>query len=409
MREAPFLDFPLSEYRARLDKYLLALEAAGLAGAILTTRDSVEHLTGFTTVSWRLREKRFWAVLAPGREPVLIVDAVHGENARATSWVEDLRVWGRAAGGGMRQIAGIVRELGLGHSGAGVGIETGKGADLRITPAEFAELARALARMKLRVKLADATSTFGRARMVKSGSEVERIARACEITCAGMKAGFETLRPGMDERELVAAIVGEWLRLGADSAYNSTNQGYLSAQAGRVLQMGPSPTGRRVRRGDLVQVDGGAVYRGYCADIYRNAFVGEPPASLRRYSEACAEVLARTLEAVRPGVTSREVALASEAAATRAGVAGRRRVFSDAISGRRAVRIGHGFGWSLVEPPVIDLDDETVWEPGMCGGLQMSFGDDETGYIEWEDNFTMTAVGCRVLTTALPPALVAVG
>jgi len=398
MRVPPFLDFPLYEYRARYDKYCVAIEAAGLAGAIMSTRDSVEHLTGFTTVSWRLREKRFWTIVRPGSEPVLIVDAVHVENARATSWVEDVRVWGRGTGGGMRQVAAVVKEL------SRIGIETGKGADLRITAAEFAELAGALPD----ARLVDATDALARARIVKSDAEVKRITRACEITCAGMKAGIEALRPGIEERELVATIVGEWLRLGADSAYNSTNIGYLSAQAGRALQMGPSPTNRRVRRGDLVQLDGGAVYRGYCADIYRNAFVGEPPARLRRYSEASAEVLARTLEAVRPGVTSREIAQASEAAARAAEVADRRRVFSDAISERRAIRIGHGFGWSLVEPPVIDLDDETVWEPGMCGGLQMSFGDDRTGYIEWEDNFVVTGKGCRILTAALPPGLVVI-
>jgi Xaa-Pro aminopeptidase len=55
-------------------------------------------------------------------------------------------------------------------------------------------------------------------------------------------------------------------------------------------------------------------------------------------------VLTRTLEAVQPGVTSQEIAQASEAAARKAGLANRRRAFSDAISERRAIRIGHGFG-----------------------------------------------------------------
>lgn len=41
----------------------------------------------------------------------------------------------------------------------------------------------------------------------------------------------------------------------------------------------------------------------------------------------------------------------------------------------------------------------------MCGGLQMSFGDPETGFIEWEDSFVVTARGRRVLTAGLAPAL----
>ncbi|MBI2964627.1 MAG: aminopeptidase P family protein [Chloroflexi bacterium] len=400
MREAPHLDFPLSEYRARLHKYRMALESSRLDAVLLGTRDSVEHLTGFSTVSWRLREKRFWTILSPDRGPVLIVDSVHLENARATSWVDDVRIWRRGDAGGVKQVAGILRELGLDRRKT-LGLEVGKSADLRVTPREYAELAGLLTD----ANFVDATDALAGARMGKSEFEVERIARACEITCAGMQAGFESIRPGMTERDLLRVIASEWLRLGADSAYNSTNPGYLSVQSGRALQMGPSPSSRPAQPGDLIQVDGGAVYRGYCSDIYRNAFVGEPPARLRRYSEACAEVLARTLDAVRPGVTSREIAEASDAAARTAGVYDNRRPFSDAVSDRSSIRIGHGFGWSLVEPPLIDLDDQTAWMPGMCGGLQISIGDPETGYIEWEDNFVVTDAGRRVLTADLPPTL----
>jgi hypothetical protein len=41
MRQAPYLDFPLSEYRIRLDKYRMALESGGFDAALLGTRDSV--------------------------------------------------------------------------------------------------------------------------------------------------------------------------------------------------------------------------------------------------------------------------------------------------------------------------------------------------------------------------------
>jgi Xaa-Pro aminopeptidase len=38
----------------------------------------------------------------------------------------------------------------------------------------------------------------------------------------------------------------------------------------------------------------------------------------------------------------------------------------------------------------------------------MSFGDDDTGYVEWEDNFVVTSSGCRVLTAVFPPELFAI-
>lgn len=34
----------------------------------------------------------------------------------------------------------------------------------------------------------------------------------------------------------------------------------------------------------------------------------------------------------------------------------------------------------------------------MCGAMGIAFGDDELGYIEWEDDFLITPNGCQLLT-----------
>lgn len=59
MRQATSLDFPIDEYSARYSRLQKAMAAEGLDGLLLTTRDNVEYLTGFTTPSRRLGEKRF--------------------------------------------------------------------------------------------------------------------------------------------------------------------------------------------------------------------------------------------------------------------------------------------------------------------------------------------------------------
>jgi hypothetical protein len=42
--------------------------------------------------------------------------------------------------------------------------------------------------------------------------------------------------------------------------------------------------------------------------------------------------------------------------------------------------------------------DETPWVEGMCGAIEIPFGDEETGYLQWEDNFVVTGNGARLLT-----------
>ncbi len=65
------------------------------------------------------------------------------------------------------------------------------------------------------------------------------------------------------------------------------------------------PTERRLRGGDLVQVDVGAKYRGYCADRSAVYFTGEPTDAQRKVHTALQEALNVTKAAVRVGVTNR--------------------------------------------------------------------------------------------------------
>lgn len=393
MRQATFLDFPVNEYETRFRQLRVNMEQARLDAVLLTMRDNVEYLSGFTTPSWRIYEKRFWLLVPLAGEPVLFVDLVHEINAVETSPIQNVEIWGRGGKGQSEQFAQVVQDLQLGRSV--IGMELGLHSQLHASITEFLEIQERLPG----VKFVNADDVVGRARMYKSARELERIRRACDITCAGIEYGFRNVRAGMTERELIAIIVQEWLRLGADSAYNATNTGYLAVQAARVRQMTPSPVDRQIQKGDLIQVDGGAVYRGYCADIYRNAVVGtEPPASLRRYAQGCKAIQSHALAAIRPGITSAEICAAAQAATEEIGFEPYRRLFSDAISAKKGAMIGHGLGFSVHEYPLMAPTDETVWVENMCGALEIAFGDEQFGYVEWEDNFVVTNEGVEVLT-----------
>lgn len=393
LRQATYLDFPLSEYKARYGRLQEAIAAEGLDGLLLTTRDNVEYLTGFTTPSWRLGEKRFWLVVPAGRQPALFVDMVHVVNARETTWVEDVRVWGTGGKRNLDLLADVFKEMRLDRGRTGM--ELGPSSALRMTPSEFTMLMDKLPR----ASFADADEAVGRVRMVKSPEEVARVARACEITEAGIKAGFEAIRPGKTEREILNVIVSEWLRLGADDPYYSTNGAYMALQASRVLQMTPSPVNRKIETGDLVQVDCGAVYRGYTCDMYRNAYVGDRlPPKMEEYAEGTRHVIDAIFAAVKPGVTSAALCAAGERAMRETGFEKYRRPLSNAVGSEKGIYVGHGLGFSVHEHPIIAPADETPWVEGMCGAIEIPFGDEETGYIQWEDNFVVTKDGAKLLT-----------
>lgn len=65
------------------------------------------------------------------------------------------------------------------------------------------------------------------------------------------------------------------------------------------------PTDRRLHRGDLVQIDIGARFRGYCADRSAVYFTGEPTESQKRAHAALMEALAAAKAAAKAGSTNR--------------------------------------------------------------------------------------------------------
>lgn len=393
MRDATYLDFPLAEYEGRHRRLQDAMQNAGLGAVLLTTRDNVEFLCGFATPSWRLGEKRFWLLIPTDAPPVLFVDQVHEINAQETTPIEDIRIWGAGGVANVDLLASTVRELGLGA--ASIGLELGAASSIRMTPGELDDLRAALPD----VTFVDCDEAVGRSRMVKSPLEIARIRKAVEITEAGFAAAFRAAGPGMTERDLITVIAHEWLRLGAETPYNGNNYGYLALQAGRILQMTPSPVDRKIEQGDLIQVDGGASYRGYTADVYRNAFIGsDPPPVMLKYSEGTRHVVEAILGAISPGITSAQLCAAGEDAISEIDFSRYRRPLSNAVGNEKGIYVGHGIGFSVHEYPTIQPEDNTPWLPGMCGAIEIPFGDDEVGYLQWEDNFLVTETGVEVLS-----------
>jgi Xaa-Pro dipeptidase len=391
VRDAAYLDFPLDEYRSRYERIQATMRVDHLDALLLTTRENVEWASGFSTVSWRLNEKRFWLFVARDRDPVLFVDGVHEANAAMTSWVEDVRIWGVGGVDNIDLLSDSVRELCPPQPV--IGTELGAESAIRMTFSEFEAIRRELSD----AAFIDADPLLGRVRAIKSGTEIQRIRRACEITEAGYRVGFHAIRAGSTERELVNIIVTEWLRLGAGTPYNANNRGYLSLQAGRVRQMSPTPVDRAIEPGDLIRVDGGAVYLGYCADICRNAIMGEPPPKVQKYAVGTRHVVERTLEAIRPGATSTAIYAASDEATRAIGFELYRRPLTNAVGDAATGYVGHGLGLEIHEYPNIMAGGEAVWVEGMCGAIEVGFGDEETGYVQWEDNFVVTGDGIEVL------------
>ena len=67
------------------------------------------------------------------------------------------------------------------------------------------------------------------------------------------------------------------------------------------------PGGRAIRHGDPVVLDFGGKVGRYCSDISRTVCVGDPPNGFEEVYDVVREAQEAAFQAVRPGVTGRDV------------------------------------------------------------------------------------------------------
>jgi Xaa-Pro aminopeptidase len=183
-------------------------------------------------------------------------------------------------------------------------------------------------------------------RMIKDGTEIELLARACAITCQAFAEVLAKVAPGRTERQLAVLLERSMIDLGADGLAFDT-----------IVASGPngaiphhSPADRAFEPGDLITIDFGARLGGYHADMTRTVALGEPAGWQREIYELVAAAQLAGVAAARPGADVGDV----DAAA--------RGVIAAAGHGEHFQHgLGHGVGLEVHEAPMMG--------PGRAGKL----------------------------------------
>ena len=247
-------------------------------------------------------------------------------------------------------------------------------------------------------ELVNGTPLIQAVRMVKSPRDVACLRRACEISQAGVRAGWQALRPGMTEKEL-ARVMGSTMY--AEGAELGTQPSFLAMFGGpeRYMHVNALASDNVLREGDLVMIDGGAVFQGYSTDFIRQACIGQPTAPQRRFFDVCLEANDAAIAAIRPGVEGADVYAAGVEVFEREGL----------MDYNLLNIVGHGTGMEVHELPWLGeggvvYTSSTVLEPGMVVCIEPVIGgmdDWRTGTFIVEDKVLVTETGSEILTDAL--------
>jgi Xaa-Pro dipeptidase len=242
------------------------------------------------------------------------------------------------------------------------------------------------------VRWTDASELVGRARLVKSSTELAYMRRAAAISDRALRAGHEVAGEGVTERQVAAAVYAELIAAGSEPPAIAP----LVRSTPTLKFEHFTWSDRPLARGDTLFVELSACVARYHAPLSRMAHAGASPAGL---DEAVAPSLAG-LEAIcgamRPGATADEVYQAWQGAVReRLGNPRYRRHHCGYVIG-----IGYPPSWSGTSVPVgLRAGHDLVLREGMAFHIfSWILGQGPTDY-GVSDTAVVTSDGCELFTT----------
>jgi Xaa-Pro aminopeptidase len=252
-------------------------------------------------------------------------------------------------------------------------------------------------------------------RKSKDASEIEKIEAACDAVHAGHMAAVATLREGISELELAAAVENAHRLAGHEGTFFIRQPDFFMSRG--PLASGPNllrpsgvvytitgvglspsvpagPSKRLIARGDLVMVDIPTLVDGYHADQTRTYCLGRAAAEAREMYGGLKQIADRLAGSMRPGMTGRRVYSMAEEAAKELGM---QNEFQSFGRGRKARIIGHGIGLELNEPPVLSDSDNTELSENSVIAIDMHMMNDKCA-VKLEDMVLVRSKGNRILT-----------
>ncbi|HPL28770.1 MAG TPA: Xaa-Pro peptidase family protein, partial [Anaerolineae bacterium] len=236
----------------------------------------------------------------------------------------------------------------------------------------------------------DATPLLLEAARVKSAAEIAVMRRSMVMTDAAGRAFLATVGEGANEREIQAEVERALLGAGADRPAFSV-QLYSGAQVAVGVGFRRD---RTVARGEQVQVDCGALYRGYQTELSRVTTVGRPTDGARAIMEATAQMYEAMLRTVGPGVPVAEVARVAIATAKAQGM----EPYLYRSPNHAGNFVGHGIGCWYHESPEIHPDAKGTLEANMVIVLEPILGHPGVGGAKIEDPVLVTPYGAERLS-----------
>lgn len=115
-------------------------------------------------------------------------------------------------------------------------------------------------------------------RVIKDDDEIENIKKACELTDKCFSHIIKYIKKGMTEKQIANEIERYFKQNGAEGLAFDT----IVASGENSSKPHSSVTNRKIASGDVILLDFGCKYNGYCSDMTRTIFMNRIPEKVKQ-------------------------------------------------------------------------------------------------------------------------------
>lgn len=200
------------------------------------------------------------------------------------------------------------------------------------------------------VKFSPLHSETTRLRMIKDSEEIKKLQTAVTLGDDAFSHVLKFIKPGVSENEIAAEIEYYMRRNGASSPSFET----IVASGKRSSMPHAHATSKIIEYGDPITMDFGALVDGYCSDMTRTVFAGNPDQKIKDIYNIVLDAQQTSENGAHAGKSGKEIDGIS-----------RNIIYDAGYEGCYGHGLGHSVGIEVHEEPRFNTKEDRLMENGM--------------------------------------------
>lgn len=220
-------------------------------------------------------------------------------------------------------------------------------------------------------------------RIVKSSAEIKLLKKAAKIAHEALTEILSSIKPGDVEKDLALKLEFGMRNRGAEGV---SFEPIIASGVRSALPHGRA-SDKKIKSGELVTIDCGSLYNGYCSDETVTFVVGKSNKKQENIYGIVKEAHDLAIKSIKPGAKCDSIDSIARNYITEKG-------FGDFFKHRT----GHGVGLEIHELPTLGAGNEVKLLPGMVITVEPGIYIPDWGGVRIEDTVLVTESGNEIIT-----------